>query len=77
MRQHVSIAQAAQLLAVSPKTVRRRISTGELPAYRSGRIVRIAVADLDAHVRARTVAPSDAMDMLDGTGPIRLRRRGP
>lgn len=37
----VSIAEAAQHLHVSPKTVRRRIADGELAAYRVGRLVRL------------------------------------
>lgn len=44
-RRLASIAQTAELLGVSQKTIRRRIADGTLTAYRSGpRLVRI---DLD------------------------------
>lgn len=45
----VSIGEAAEALAVSTKTIRRRISTGEIPAYRFGRRnLRIRVEDLES-----------------------------
>lgn len=44
----LSIAQAAELKAVSPLTIRRWISQGRLRAYRySPRVIRIKLADLD------------------------------
>ena len=40
--------QAAELLGLSVRTIRRRIASGQLPAYRSGRkVIRIKTADLD------------------------------
>lgn len=46
---YVSIGEAAEALAVSTKTIRRRISTGEIPAYRFGRRnLRIRVEDLES-----------------------------
>jgi excisionase family DNA binding protein len=48
-RAYVGIPEAATYLDVTPKTIRRYIAEGRLPAYRLGdRIVRIKVADLDA-----------------------------
>ena len=50
---YVSLQEAAEMLAVSAKTVRRFIAKGELPAYTlgkrgagSGRPIRIRVDDL-------------------------------
>ena len=44
----VSLAQAADILGISVHTLRRRISAGELPAFRSGRrIIRVRVSDLE------------------------------
>jgi len=45
----ITIAQAAEHLAVDPKTVRRWISLGRLPGYRVGgsRTVRIKAEDVD------------------------------
>lgn len=49
---YVSLSQAAELMSVSVKTVRRRIADGTLPAYRCGRrAIRVRVADLDLAFR--------------------------
>ena len=43
----LTIPQAAELLAVSPDTIRRMIARGELRAYRYGpRVIRIDPEDL-------------------------------
>lgn len=44
--QHITAAEAAARLDVSEKTIRRRIASGELPAVRVGRSVRIDVRHL-------------------------------
>lgn len=50
---HISINQAADRAGVHPRTVRRWIATGALPAYKMGpKLVRIDVADLDAFFRS-------------------------
>jgi excisionase family DNA binding protein len=41
-----TINEAAELLNISPRTVRRFIESGALPVHRFGRLVRIADADL-------------------------------
>ena len=46
--QFFTIAETAEMLRVDPRTVRRRIATGELVAHRFGGCVRIAEADLRA-----------------------------
>ena len=44
---YVTLAEAAELMSVSIKTVRRRIADGTLPAYRCGRrVIRVRVEDL-------------------------------
>lgn len=47
-----TIDEAAELLNVSPRTVRRLIELGALPVHRLGRLVRIAEADLAAFLAA-------------------------
>jgi excisionase family DNA binding protein len=47
-----TIDEAAELLNVSPRTVRRFIESGALPAHRLGRLVRIADPDLAAFLAA-------------------------
>ena len=43
----------AQRLHVSPKSVRRLITRGELPVHRIGKLLRITDADLTEYVRNR------------------------
>jgi excisionase family DNA binding protein len=44
----ISLSAAADVLGISVHTLRRRIASGELPAFRTGRrIIRIRVADLE------------------------------
>jgi excisionase family DNA binding protein len=47
-----TIDEAAELLNVSARTVRRLIDSGALPVHRFGRLVRIADADLGAFLAA-------------------------
>lgn len=52
-RPHLTVAQSAERLGVSTKTLRRRIADGHLPAYRvnGGRSLRLKVDDVDALLR--------------------------
>ena len=46
---YVSIGDAAEVMSVSTKTIRRRINDGAIPAYRFGRRnIRIRLEDLEA-----------------------------
>lgn len=49
---YLSIEQAAELLSMSTKTIRRRISDGTIPAYQCGRRpIRIRLEDLEGALR--------------------------
>lgn len=51
-KDYYSVAEAAELLGVSPSTVWRWIDAGRLPAYRVGpKNIRIARADVEAAIR--------------------------
>jgi excisionase family DNA binding protein len=63
---YVSLQQAAEMLAVSSKTVRRFIARGELPAYTlgergagNGRPIRIRIDDLEALLHRIPTAGDD------------------
>ncbi|WP_245994513.1 helix-turn-helix domain-containing protein [Nocardioides immobilis] len=46
--QYLTLVEAADLMSVSVKTLRRRIADGTIPAYRCGRrVIRIRVEDLE------------------------------
>jgi excisionase family DNA binding protein len=49
----LTVKETAKLLNTCEKTVRRRITEGELPVIRDGRTVRIHPADLERYIRAR------------------------
>ena len=49
-RRYISIAEAADYLQISTRTVRRLISDGELNGYRigqSGRLIRVDINEID------------------------------
>lgn len=48
----LTVPEIAVLLRVSRMTVYRRIETGELPAHRIGRALRIREKDFDAYLRS-------------------------
>jgi excisionase family DNA binding protein len=48
---YVSLAEVADYLGVSIKTVRRRVAEGQIPAYRVGRLLKVDVADVEQLLR--------------------------
>ena len=54
-----SLAAAADRTGVSAQTLRRRIASGQLPAYRTGRLIRVNPDDVDRLlVRIPTARPT-------------------
>lgn len=53
-----SIKASAEMYGVHPDTIRRRIATGQLRAFRSGRIIRVDAVDLEAMFRPIHRMPS-------------------
>lgn len=50
-RRLATLAEAADYAACSPRTLRRRVADGTLPAYRLGRLLRVDLDELDAALR--------------------------
>lgn len=49
---YVSLDEAAQMMSLSTRTIRRRISDGTIPAYQCGRrSIRVRVDELEAALR--------------------------
>jgi len=44
---YTSIGGAAEIAGVSTKTIRRRIACSDLPAYRTGKLIRVKVDDVE------------------------------
>ena len=52
LQRYESLAQAAERTGISRKTLRRRIASGQLPVFSSGRrILRVRPEDVDAMLR--------------------------
>lgn len=51
----LTIAEAADHLGVSRRTLERRIAAGALAVFRDGRIVRVSAIELRRYVAAQTV----------------------
>ena len=51
MTEFETLTHEAKRVGVSEKTLRRRIASGELPAYRIGTRIRLKPADVDALLR--------------------------
>ncbi|MCZ4263040.1 helix-turn-helix domain-containing protein [Limimaricola sp. G21655-S1] len=49
----LSLAEVSEILRLSPKTLQRRITAGELPVIRDGRRVHVLPADLQRYIAAR------------------------
>lgn len=58
MRDHVTVAQAAQRLSVTRQAIHKMVASGRLTAYRLGRVVLITRESLDAMQRTYRYAPS-------------------
>jgi len=56
----LSVFDAAELLGVSPDTVRRWIASGELPAFRHGRILRVPEVEVARFIAGHTSTPKAA-----------------
>lgn len=69
--QFLTVSDVAGYLQVSIKTVRRLILRGELRAYRVGRSLRVAPADVDRCLKKRQVAKT-AHAMVSGDEPDRI-----
>jgi excisionase family DNA binding protein len=62
----MSIESAAEYLDCSTKTIRRRIASGDLRAYRlaSSRVIRVDLAEVDRMLRPIPTAAAPAVDKL-------------
>jgi excisionase family DNA binding protein len=49
----LTIEQVAEVLGCSPRTVQRRITSGALPIFRDGQMVRVRERDLERYISAR------------------------
>ena len=48
---YIKISQVTERLNVSPNTVYKRVSRGDIPAYRIGKLIRIDERDLEKYMK--------------------------
>ena len=53
----LSTKEAARRLGITPRTLYRFIDSGDLAAYRMGRVIRLQKADVDAYIEQCKVEP--------------------
>lgn len=51
--------ETARRLGVAASTVYRLIDTGQLPAYKFGRVLRVKEADIDAFIEGSRIVPGE------------------
>lgn len=56
----LTLPEAAAHLAVSPRTLRRWVAAGLIPAFRQGGVVRLRELDLDRFIAERMAIPTPA-----------------
>lgn len=62
----LSTADAADAIGVTPRTLYRFIDTGQVPAYRFGRVIRVKRSDVDAFVEGSRIEPGTLGHLTGG-----------
>ena len=57
---------AAQYLGIYLTTLYRLIETGDVPAYKIGRVIRLRRDEIDAFIDRSRIRPGDLDHLLDG-----------
>ena len=66
----LTIDEAAEKLKVSPRTVRRWIKQGDLPAIKIGQTVRILEKELEQLSNTRPYPPESALDIAAASDEV-------
>jgi excisionase family DNA binding protein len=66
----LTLAEAADRLGCSTRTLRRRIDDGSLPAFRDGGLVRVREADLERYVAANVTRVALARSGVRAAGVV-------
>jgi excisionase family DNA binding protein len=61
----MSTRQAADYLGIIPRTLYRLIDSGQLPAYRFGRVFRLQGREIDAFINNARIQPGDLRHLYD------------
>ncbi len=55
----MGVPEAAEYLGVVVRTVYRLIDTGDIPAFKVGRVIRMRREDVDAFLESRRIEPGE------------------
>jgi excisionase family DNA binding protein len=61
----MSTRQAAAYLGITPRTLYRLIDSGQVPAYRFGRVFRLQGREIDAFIDSARIQPGDLRHLYD------------
>ena len=59
----LSTREAAARLGITTRTLYRMIDSGQLPAYKFGRVIRLKEHELDAFVEASRIVPGELVHL--------------
>ncbi len=64
----MSTREAAGELGITTRTLYRLIDSGQLPAYKFGRVIRLKADEVDAFVERSRIAPGDLEHLYADSG---------
>jgi excisionase family DNA binding protein len=66
--QWLSTKEAAHHLGITPRTLYRLIDSGQLPAYRFGRVIRLKEAEVNAFIDSARIEPGSLEHLYADAG---------
>ena len=65
----LSTREAARQLGITTRTLYRLIDSGQIPAYKFGRVIRLQEAELDSFIQSARIEPGALEHLYADTGP--------
>ena len=65
----LSTREAARQLGITTRTLYRLIDSGQVPAYKFGRVIRLQEDEVDAFIDQARIAPGDLEHLYADSGP--------
>jgi len=65
----LSTREAAGQLGITTRTLYRLIDSGQIPAYKFGRVIRLKESEVEAFVQAARIVPGELEHLYADSGP--------
>jgi excisionase family DNA binding protein len=65
----LSTREAARHLGITTRTLYRLIDSGQVPAYKFGRVIRLKAAEVDRFIESARIAPGSLEHLYADSGP--------